>query len=94
MKDFFRFREELQERTRKMTRKQGMPTWAKTAAVGLLTKVNSDANAYVQNDDPKVKDRKLASAITTSAAITTLGLAVSTQDKTLLGRAKSLGKKR
>ena len=94
MKDWFTFRAQLDEARRQMTRKQGLPAWAKTAAVGMLAKVNSDANAYVGNDDPKVKDRKLASAITTTAAISTLGIAVSSQDKTLMGRAKALSKKK
>ena len=92
MKDWFSFRQEIQERAR--VRTQGLPAWAKSAAVGMLAKVNADASAYVSNSDPKIKDQKLASAITTSAAISTLGLAVNTQDKTLLGRAKSLAKKR
>ena len=94
MKDWFSFREELKEARRVKTRKQGLPTWAKTAAVGLLAKVNSDANAVKANDDAKIRDTKLASAITTSAAISTLGIAVSSQDKTLMGRAKSLGKRK
>lgn len=92
MKDFFRLRKELQERAR--VRTQGLPAWAKTAAVGMLTKVNSDANAFVNNKDPKIKDQKLASAITTSAAISTLGLAVNSKDKALLGRAKALSRKK
>ena len=96
MKDFFQFRDELKEarNQRQVVRKVGLPVWAKTAALGLLNKVRQDGNAYVSNDDPKVKDRKLASAITTSAAISTLGLAVNSNDKTLVSRAKSMMKKR
>ena len=88
-KDFFQLRHELEER-----RKQGLPTWAKTAAVGMLAKVNADASAYANAQDQKTKDKRLASAITTSAAISTLGLAVSTKDKSLMGRAKSLAKRK
>ena len=94
MKDWFTFRAELDEARRQMTRKQGLPTWAKTAAVGLLAKVNSDASQVKSNEDPKIRDAKLASAITTTAAISTLGIAVSSQDKTLMGRAKSLARKK
>ena len=94
MKDWWQFREELEEARRKVvTRKQGLPSWAKGAALVMLNKVKNDTNGFVGNSDPKIKDQKLASAITTSAAITTLGMAVNSNDKTLVGRAKSMMKK-
>ena len=94
MKDWWTLRQELEEAKRRVVRRKvGLPAWAKTASLGLLTKVNSDANAFVNNDDPKIKDQKLASAIKTSAALTTLGLAVSSNDKTMVGRAKAMGRK-
>ena len=94
MKDWWQFREELTERRRTVVkRKTGLPTWAKGAALTMLNKVNNDANSFVGNTDPKIKDQKLASAITTSAAITTLGLAINSNDKSLVGRAKSMMKK-
>ena len=89
-KSFKQMRTEMSEAKRG---RRGAPTWAKTAALGLLAKVNSDANAAKAQDDPKVRDSKLASAIKGTASIATLGIAVNTKDKSMVGRAKSIGKK-
>ena len=89
MKDWFRFREELEERrTVTRSRKIGAPLWAKGAAVVLATKVSSKGKEVKAQDDPKVRDGKLADQISLSAALTTLGIAVSSNDKTLLSKAR------
>ena len=94
-KDYWQLKSELKEARRKrVTRTQGLPSWAKVAATGLLASINSDGNSVGANDDPKIRDKKLASQITKTAAITTLGLAINTQDKTLMSKAKSLTKKK
>ena len=90
MKDFFRFREELEEARRTVTksRKVGAPLWAKGTATVLATKVYSKGKEVKAQDDPKIRDGKLADQISLSAALTTLGIAVSSNDKTLISKAK------
>ena len=90
-KSFKEMRKEMSEARRGS---RGAPAWAKTASLGLLAKVNSDANAVKANDDPKIRDSKLASAITATASIATLGIAINTKDKSMLSRAKSIGKRK
>ena len=90
MKDFDRLREELQEgRSGTRKRKVGAPLWAKGVAVMLAAKVNSKRNEVKAEDDPKVRDGKLADEIALSAAITTLGIAVSSDDKTIASKVRS-----
>jgi hypothetical protein len=94
-KDYWQLRSELKEAKRKrVTQKQGLPSWAKVAATGLLASINSDGNSAGANDDPKIRDKKLANQITKTAAIATLGIAVNSRDKTLLSKARSLAKKK
>ena len=96
MKDWDKLREELQELQERKSvtkkRKVGAPLWAKGAAVMLAAKVNSKRNEVKRTEDPKVRDGKLADQIALSAAITTLGIAVSSDDKTLLSRVRRVVK--
>ena len=92
-KTFKAFRHDLNEARRKAgARKVGMPTWAKAAALGLLAKVKSDGNSISSNSDPLIRDQKLSDQITTSAAISTLAIAINSNDKSLLSKAKSVTK--
>ena len=92
-KTFKALRHDLNEARRKAhTRKVGMPTWAKAAAIGLLAKVKSDGSSVGANTDPLIRDKKLSDQITTSAAISTLAIAINSNDKSLLSKAKSVTK--
>jgi hypothetical protein len=75
-----------------MTKKQGLPTWAKGAAVGLLAKLMSAKSSVNPNNDSGIRDERLADMIALSASMNLLGMAVNTQDKSLASKAKSFSK--
>ena len=92
MKDFWQLRVELDEA--RARRQMGLPTWAKGAAMGLLTKVRTSGASIMSNDDPKVRDKMLSRQITYAAALSALGMSVNSKDKTLVTKARSLSRKR
>ena len=90
MKTFKELREGKRGRT---VRKQGLPTWAKTASMGLYAKLMSLKGSVNPNNDSAIRDEKLAGMIALSASMSLLGMAVNTQDKSMVSRAKSMASK-
>jgi hypothetical protein len=83
---------ELREGKRTKTKKRGLPTWAKGASIGILAKLLSVKSGVNPNNDSGIRDQKLADMIALSASMNLIGMAVNSQDKSLVSKAKSMSK--
>ena len=61
--------------------------------MGLYAKLLSLKGSVNPNNDSAIRDEKLAGMIALSASMNLLGMAVNTQDKSLVSRAKGMASK-
>ena len=61
--------------------------------MGLYAKLMSLKGSVNSNNDSAIRDEKLAGMIALSASMSLLGMAVNTQDKSMVSRAKSMASK-